>query len=243
MVDLLNGSKDGDAGPALSPGAGAPLVPGPAASILASPRAPAFLGSRKNLVGCALAVVGVVVALTGLVGPFWPLLVGGLYVAGVGLTPAPRLHQLQAADDLQDVRRALTAQVQALSGRVPAEVMSRVSRIENIILALLPKAEQLPAGSEDRYILRATALEYLPAALDSYLNMPRDYAAHRRIDGDRTPEAELVDQLSLLESKMVEISEDFSGNDSQRLLANGRFLREKFGHSELQAPRLEDGPS
>jgi len=237
----LDGPADESAARGLSPGGGAPLVPGPSGSILAAPRLPVFVASRKNLVGCVLAVVGGVISLTGMVGPFWPLLVGGLYIAGVGLTPRPRQHQLHGGGDLEDVRRALTAAVRSISGRIPAEVMSRVTAIESIILALLPRAEQLPAGSEDRYILRATALEYLPAALNSYLSMPRDYATHRRIDGDRTAEAELVDQLSLLESKLVEISEDFAGNDSQRLLANGRFLREKFGRSELQAPRLEDG--
>jgi len=59
------------------------------------------------------------------------------------------------------------------------------------------------------------------------------------VQGTKTPTAVLLDQLNLLDSKMQEISDDIARSDSDRLLANGRFLREKFGRSELQAPVSE----
>ncbi|HEV1997403.1 MAG TPA: hypothetical protein VGR61_04635, partial [Candidatus Dormibacteraeota bacterium] len=85
-------------------------------------------------------------------------------------------------------------------------------------------------------IVRQTALEYLPAALESYLNLPRQYATLHRVEDGKTPSQVLVDQLDLLEVKLSEISDDIAGNDADRLLANGRFLREKFGRSELDPP-------
>ncbi len=227
----------------LPPGAGTPLVPGPPASILDAPPNPlAHLPGTANLGLWALGVFAAVVILAGLVTGFWPLAVIGLAaVAGVAVAASRRRRVVHSASDPGDVRGALTAQVRAMSGKVPTEVMGRVANIQNRILALLPRAEQLPAGSEDLYILRATALEYLPAALDSYLNLPRAYATVHRLDGGKTPEVVLLEQLTLLESKMEEISDDIARNDSDRLLANGRFLREKFGRRELQAPIPPEG--
>ena len=43
----------------------------------------------------------------------------------------------------------------------------------------------------------------------------------------------LMDQLTLLQSKMSEVADDVHRNDTDRLLANGRFLEERFGRSAL----------
>ena len=221
------------------PGAGSPLVPGAPASLLDAPPHPwrYFLG-RRNVVGSVLALVGVVVAFTGILGPFWPIAVVGLYGAGFAL--APRLGgtatRPEAQADLQDIRRALTGLIQANAGRLPGEVAAVLARIEGLVLTMLPRVEHLPPGSEDVYILRATATDYLPATLDSYLNLPREFASQHRLADGNTAETDLLAQLRLLELKLTEVSEDIARSDSDRLLANGRFLREKFGASELQAP-------
>ena len=110
--------------------------------------------------------------------------------------------------------------------------------IQASILKLLPRVEHHPAGSEDFFIVQRTALEYLPSALDAYLHLPRAYATLHRVEGGKTPSQVLLDQLDLLEAKLDDISDDIAANDSDRLLANGRFLREKFGRSELEPPRV-----
>jgi hypothetical protein len=229
--------------PHLSPGAGLPLVPGAPASILESPPHPArYLYSRRNLLGCGLAFVGIVVAFTGLLGPFWPIAVVGLYTLGVLV--APRLGHAtprpQPPADARDIRHALTQLVQSTAGRLPADVAATLSRIESLILSMLPRVAHLPASSEDVYILRATVVDYLPTTLASYLDLPRDYATQHRLTDGETAEKDVLEQLALLESKMSDIAEDIARSDSDRLLANGRFLREKFGRSELRAPAPED---
>lgn len=227
---------DGD-GP-LPPGAGSPLVGGSSQSLIV--RAPGgrtgYLYSQKNVVATGLAVlVGLVLAVSGVVGLFWPLAMVGVYVAGAVLVPQRRGPALTPGV-AQDVRHALAAQLRALAGKVPNDIYGRVTEIQASILALLPRVENLSAGSEDRFIVERTALEYLPAALESYLNLPREFATAHRVEGGKTPSEVLVDQLDLLETKLGEISEDIAGNDSDRLLANGRFLREKFSASELDPP-------
>jgi hypothetical protein len=199
-------------------------------------RTTAFLYSNKNLAGSALALVGLVLFFTGVVTTLWPVVVVGLYLVGVLATPGGKTYDLHSGWDPGDVRKALSQQVRTIGGKVPQDVMGKVSNIQDTILNLLPRVERLPAGSEDLFVVQRTALEYLPAALEAYLNLPRAYATLHPVDGGKTPSAVLMDQLTLLESKMNEISDDIARNDSDKLLANGRFLQEKFGRSELQAP-------
>ena len=195
-----------------------------------------YIYSTKNLVGCALALVGLVFFFTGIVGGLWPFVVLGLYAVGALAAPSNTTYDLHSGWDPGDVRKALQTQLRTINGKVPDEVIGKVSAIQDTIANLLPRLERLPPGSEDLYIIQRTALEYLPATLEAYLNLPKAYATLHPVEGGKTPSQVLMDQLVLLESKINEISDDISRNDSDRLLANGRFLREKFGRSELQAP-------
>jgi hypothetical protein len=199
-------------------------------------RTTVYLYSTKNLAGSALALVGLALFFTGVVGALWPVVVAGLYLVGVLVAPANKTYDLHSGWDPGDVRKALGEQMKTIGGRVPDEVVAKVSSIQDTILTLLPRVEHLPAGSEDLFIVQRTALEYLPTALEAYLNLPRAYATLKPVENGKTASQVLLDQLTLLEGKMNEISDDIARNDSDRLLANGRFLAEKFGRSELQAP-------
>ena len=66
-----------------------------------------------------------------------------------------------------------------------------------------------------------------------YLNLPRAYATLHPVQDRKTPKQVLMDQLTLLESKMSEVADDLRRNDTDRLLANRRFLEERFGRSAL----------
>ena len=195
-----------------------------------------YLYSTKNLVGSALGLVGLGLFFTGIVGPLWPVVVVGLYAVGALATPSNHTYDLHSGWDPGDVRKALSEEMRTIAGKAPPEVVAKVANIQDTILNLLPRVERLPAGSEDLFIVERTALEYLPTALEAYLNLPKAYATLHPVADGKTPSQVLLDQLTLLESKMTEIADDISRNDSDKLLANGRFLAEKFGRSELQAP-------
>jgi hypothetical protein len=47
----------------------------------------------------------------------------------------------------------------------------------------------------------------------------------------------LLDQLTLLEAKLGEVLEAVAKGDTDRLLAHGRFLEDRFGASELDVGR------
>jgi len=192
-----------------------------------------YLYSTKNIVGSVLALIGLVLFFTGVVGGLWPVIVIGLYLIGALVTPGIATIDLRSGFDPDDVRKAMDHEVHAVSGRVPPEVLAKVQSIQQIILGILPRSGALPPGSPELFVVERTATEYLPTALESYLNLPRAYATLHPVQNGKTAKQVLMDQLTLLESKMSEVADDVHRNDTDRLLANGRFLEERFGGSAL----------
>jgi hypothetical protein len=192
-----------------------------------------YLYSTKNIVGSLLAIVGLVLFFTGVVGTLWPVIVIGLYVIGVLVAPGTASIDLRSGFDPDDVRKALDHEVHAVSGRVPADVFAKLLNIQQIILGILPRSGALPPGSPELFVVERTATDYLPTSLESYLNLPRAYATLHPVQDGKTSKQVLMDQLTLLESKMGEVADDVHRNDTDRLLANGRFLEERFGRSAL----------
>jgi hypothetical protein len=192
-----------------------------------------YLVSAKNLIGCALALVGLLLHLFGLLGPFpvWVLVVLALYAVGALLGPRRRPKTVKDAFDPQEIRRSLDHSYQMTHGRLPADAQSRVARIRAEILELLPHAAEFPAGSQDLYVLRRMAVDYLPTTIEAYLALPGTYATERVVQDGKTSLQVMDEQLELLEAKMGEIAEAVNRRDSDRLLANGIFLEERFGRS------------
>jgi hypothetical protein len=192
-----------------------------------------YLYSTKNIVGSLMALVGLVLFFTGVIGALWPIVVIGLYLIGALVTPTNATIDLRSGFDPDDIRHALDTEVKAVSGRVSPDVLAKVQSIQQIILGILPRSGALPPGSPELFVVQRTATDYLPTALESYLNLPRAYATLHRVQDGKTPQQLLIDQLALLESKMGEVADDVHRNDTDRLLANGRFLEERFGRSAL----------
>lgn len=116
-------------------------------------------------------------------------------------------------------------------GNAPGVVTTRVERIATTIHNTLPRLRQMGLGSLDAYSVMATATDYLPEAVGGYLRLPRDWADTRPIDGYKTSLMVLIEQLELLDSTMDKIFDAANRSDAQALVAHGRFLEAKFGHS------------
>lgn len=204
-----------------------------------------YLVGAKNLIGCGLALVGIVLHLFGLLGPFpvWVLVVVGLYAVGAVLGPRRRPKEARDTFDPQAIRRSLDHTYQLTHGRLPVDAQSRVARIRAEVLELLPHAAEFPPGSPDLFVLRQMAVDYLPTTVEAYLALPASYATERQVQDGRTPLEIMNQQLELLDAKMDEIAEAVHKRDSDRLLANGIFLAERFGRSPggLALPPDEQG--
>ena len=81
-----------------------------------------------------------------------------------------------------------------------------------------------------------TATSYLPEAVGAYLRLPRSFADKRPVSDGKTSLMVLCDQLDLLANKMDEVLDAVCRADADALIAHGRFLQEKFGHSSLESP-------
>jgi hypothetical protein len=135
--------------------------------------------------------------------------------------------------DANNVKLALDRQVRVITGKVPPEVMAKVLKIRQTILGILPRSGNLAPGSPELFVIERTATNYLPTSLQAYLNLPKAYANRHQVQNGKTPKEILLDQLTLLENRMNEVADDVHRNDSDRLLAHGRFLEERFGRSPL----------
>jgi hypothetical protein len=143
----------------------------------------------------------------------------------------------EPAVDAAAVRRALAANQRLAQGRLPAPAMAKLLKIQRQIADLLPMASEFPTGSRDLYVVQRTATDYLPATLRAYLALPPQFAATKVVANGKTAFQLVDEQLELLAARLDEIADAVHEQDSDRLLANGRFLEERFGtKSDLALP-------
>ena len=202
-----------------------------------------FLVSRKSLVGFALAGAGLALNLLGWLpmGPFWLTVVVGLYVLGAVLTPRERgpKVQLDAAADAAALRDGLDELLHQVRFKIAPDLFVKVESIRKSILATLDESPDRNAADPTVYLIRHTALDYLPSALSAYIALPRLYAERRPAVNGRTPHDVLLEQLDLMDTRMHEAYDAMITHDTERLAENGRFLADRFGKSAL---RLDVAP-
>ena len=198
-----------------------------------------YLYSSKNIIGSTLAIFGLLLFFTGVITSFfWPFVVLAMYGVGALLAPGPPKVALAATSfDPDGIRRSLQHTMSIANGKLPPELQAKLQEIADTITGILPHYADFPAGSPDLFVVGRTATDYLPSALQAYLNLPRAYATLHKMPNGKTADQVLADQLTLLSAKMNEVADAVHKKDSDALLANGRFLEEKFGASPLALPQ------
>ena len=205
-----------------------------------------FLYSRRNIAGSVLALGGLLLYFLGVTsGPVGLGVIAALYAVGYLVVRPERGLQLnlEATDDANQIRDGLQRLLISIHGRVADDIYLRVQSIRDSILATLPQNadDDQSAIDPNVYLIRRTALTYLPQALDAYLAVPRIYAESRPVADGRTPHDVMLEQLNLMDSKMREVADDIVRHDSEKLLAHGRFLQERFAGSELKLTPAQVG--
>jgi len=153
------------------------------------------------------------------------------WLRGPADEPAPDSDPLPRAPTADDINAALDRVDQMVADpSVPGVVRSRALKVIETVRKTVPRLANLGLGSYDAYSVVATATDYLPEAIGAYLRLPRDWADTRPVDGGKTSLMLLVDQLDLLGATMDKIFDAANRTDADALVANGRFLEQKFGH-------------
>jgi len=189
-----------------------------------------YLYSTPNIVGSLLGILGLILYFLGIIGSFWFFIVIGLYLIGALATPKSPTYDLRLQNQLtvEEIEQELENLVKSVRKRVSKNILEKVESIKNSILDILPHIVDISSSDYNIYVIRQTALEYLPETLENYLNLPRAFANLHPVKDGKTAQQLLLEQLDLLDQQMQEIAQDFYHNDTQRLMAHGRFLEEKF---------------
>ncbi|MEV8634560.1 hypothetical protein AB0395_23165 [Streptosporangium sp. NPDC051023] len=196
-----------------------------------------YLGSTRNIVGCFLALLGFGAHFLGLAGAFWPVVVAGLYGVGALVTPPDkvRLAISHAEVETAQLRTDLDALLRKVDGsqRFPEDVRAKVGGLADVLSGVLGRAEVLTTSPDHLHIVSQAIRDYLPSSLEAYANLPRSYALNRRSERERSAHEELLVQLDLLDTKLREVAQAVHRGDEQALRDQGRFLRDRFGGSDL----------
>lgn len=201
-----------------------------------------WLESGKNIVGCVLAVVAIVLQVAIGLGAFWPLIVVGAYAVGALLWPRDRLNltlalgESTSADDLKaqlaQLRKTMTTQ----GTRLGADVTKPLGTLLDVLDEIVSKWDDLLVAPDQSHVVQQMIVDYLPTSLQTYLNIPATYALSSRVAGKKSAHDELLDQLALLETEAEKIRAAVYSKDLDALGDQSRFLQAKFGKSSLDLP-------
>ena len=192
-----------------------------------------------GLVGLALFAFGVLGT------PVWIPVVLGLYAVGYVLVPVGAQVDvpLDSTQDATAIRDGLNKLLRSVRGKVADDLYAKAWSIRESIFRTLDVEGAENEADPNVYLIRQTALSYLPEALATYRRMPRLVAERRRIANGRTPHDVLLEQLDLMDHRLETVADDIARHDSDKLMANGRFLAEKFGTSAFDLPAAADRTS
>lgn len=188
-----------------------------------------FLLSNGNLAG-GIAAVGVVgLYLTGVIHHYWMALATVAYAGGFVSMYRPSVQTLPDGVSTQESLDWLRDKVLP---KLPSDAGAVLSSILGITSELMPRLKDMEAKglvqTENRVMLKQTITRYLPDIVESYLKLPPVYARSAKVADNKTPNQLLVEQLTLLETHVAEIREGVLSKEVDGLLANGRFLQDKF---------------
>jgi hypothetical protein len=190
--------------------------------------------SPKNITGCVLAAGAVVLMLANvIIVPVGLALIPVFYAIGALAAPPRPPEGTPTSFDPKATRRRLERLQHRTLYRVPNGIVRQVNAIAGTLKEIMPRVDVLPAGSHAQFVLAQCVNDYLPNALHAYLDLPRPYADHHVLPSGKTPLQELSAQLDLLDKEVKEIAGDIIRADTDRLIAHGRFLEDKFGHGPL----------
>ncbi|MEU1874570.1 hypothetical protein RKD37_003746 [Streptomyces ambofaciens] len=198
---------------------------------MATNRLVGYLESRKNLTGSACGLAGVVLTFTDVAGPYWPVVVAGLYGAGALLAPPERPAPPDFPDpsaQLEEVRgdfgrlRAYLADVE-----LPPAVEERLAELTGLLAALLETgwvAEVLAADPEGLHAVSRAVRQDVPEAVDAYV---RTRWWTRLAPGQEPPERHLERQLALLREEAERLTDRLRDAEARRQESHTRYLEDR----------------
>ncbi|MFF4548344.1 hypothetical protein [Streptomyces sp. NPDC001435] len=200
-----------------------------------------YLESRKNLAGGACGLLGLVLTFTGVAGPYWPVVVAGLYGAGALIAPPerPALPDFPSPSAQLDAVREDFAKLGGYLADVdlPSAPRTRLTELTDVLGALLEPgwvAEVLAQDPEAVHALSRAVRQDVPEAVDTFV---RTRWWTRLAPGAEPPERHLERQLDLLRQEAERLAAELGETEARRQESHTRYLEDRGGNrnGELSA--------
>ncbi|KUN46533.1 hypothetical protein AQJ27_15570 [Streptomyces olivochromogenes] len=190
-----------------------------------------YLESRKNLTGSACGLVGLALTFAGVAGPYWPVVVAGLYGAGALIAP-PERPQLPDFPDpsaqLEELRGDFGRLREYLGGvELPPAAAGRLTELTELLTALLDPgwvAEVLAQDPEGMHALSRAVRQDIPEAVDTFV---RTRWWTRLTPGTEPPERHLERQLTLLYEEADRLAVALREVEARRQESHTRYLEDR----------------
>ncbi|WNF29217.1 hypothetical protein RI138_21630 [Streptomyces sp. C11-1] len=199
----------------------------------AAGRALAYLESTRNLTGSAAALVGLALTFTGVAGPYWPVVVGGLYGAGALLAPPsrPPAPEFEEPSSRLDELRADLATLRAYLDRVdlPPAARDRLAGLTGLLDGLLAPgwvSDALAEDPEGVHVLARAVRRDVPESVDAFV---RTRWWTRLTPGARAPEEELERQVALLHAEAQALVDGLRETEELRQRSHTKYLEDRGG--------------
>ncbi|WP_374114220.1 hypothetical protein [Streptomyces sp. NK08204] len=190
-----------------------------------------WLESRKNLTGSACGLLGLVLTFTGVAGPYWPVVVAGLYGAGALIAPPerPALPDFPSPSAQLD---AVRADFEKLGGYLagidlPPVPAAELTELTGLLAALLEPgwvAEALARDPEGVHAVSRAVRQDVPEAVDAFI---RTRWWTRLTPGTEPPERHLERQLGLLREEAGRLASALRDAEARRQESHTRYLEDR----------------
>ncbi|WP_262055956.1 hypothetical protein [Streptomyces sp. STR69] len=189
-----------------------------------------YLESRKNLTGSACGLLGLVLTFVGVAGPYWPVVVVGLYGAGALIAPPERPPLPDFPDpsaQLEELRDDFEKLGGYLTGiELPPAATGRLTELNQLLAGLLdPQVTQhLAQDPEGVHILSRAIRQDVPEAVDTFV---RTRWWTRLAPGTEPPERHLERQLTVLQEEAQGLAANLREVEARRQESHTRYLEDR----------------
>jgi hypothetical protein len=208
-------------------------------------RAQLYLYSTRNIVACAVALVGPALLFMGVIREGWLLITAALYAVGYFATPAPRVFDAGLVQSLSfdALLEQFDRVAKAAGPQLQPAMVARLQSIRRSIAEVLPRLADVRGFDDNLYTVRETIARYLPETLANYIALPPMFRVTRVLKDGKTARDLLMDQLAVLDDQMKEVVGNVARGDANALLANGQFLEDKFRERDFIRPTATERQS
>ncbi|WP_210585543.1 hypothetical protein [Streptomyces sp. GESEQ-35] len=200
---------------------------------MATSRFTGYLESRKNIAGSLCGLLGLGLTFAGVAGPYWPVVVAGLYGAGALIAPPERPPLPDFPDpsaQLDEIRadfERLTAYLADVE--LPPAAAGRLAELTELLTALLDPGwvtEVLAQDPEGVHAVSRAVRQDIPEAVDTFV---RTRWWTRLTPGQDPPERHLERQLRLLHEEAEELAASLRETEARRQESLTRYLEDRNG--------------